>query len=107
MDIWPDYDPEPVISAALRQQMRHPDLQVQADARAHAHALLANHRQAEPLYTCPTCREQVRGKPAEDFGLKSLVRTIAEITGEPSLVEGPGVEWREDPWSAFFGSTDM
>ncbi|RDB25247.1 hypothetical protein Hypma_008017 [Hypsizygus marmoreus] len=52
----------------------------------HAAAYLAQMQQQnpQPEYTCPTCREPVKNRPAEDFALKALVRTIAAATGENS-----------------------
>ena len=65
-------------------------------------------QQVQPRYTCPKCREEVKTRPAEDFVLKSLVRTIAGAAGEASPkkqdpVGGLG-QRRGSPWSSFFRS---
>lgn len=44
--------------------------------------MLALHLPPEPEYTCPSCREPVRVRPAEVFTLKALVRTVATAAGE-------------------------
>jgi hypothetical protein len=111
MEVFPYYDPTPVIPAVIRQQMRSPEPRVQAGARAQAHALLSQHQQPEPWYSCPTCREQVQRKPVEDFVLKSLVRTIAGATGQSSPKRQPALRRagaaQEDPWYAFFESVEI
>ncbi|KIK09334.1 hypothetical protein K443DRAFT_671830 [Laccaria amethystina LaAM-08-1] len=44
--------------------------------------MLAHQLPPEPEYTCPSCRERVRVRPAEVFTLKALVRTVATAAGE-------------------------
>ncbi|KAJ3749221.1 hypothetical protein DFH05DRAFT_1475965 [Lentinula detonsa] len=69
----------------------------------------------QPQYTCPTCREQVRNPPVEDFNLKNVVRAVASVQGEASpkkaeaapsqrkgKEKGKALAKREDPWSGFF-----
>lgn len=64
----------------------------------------------EPQYTCPTCREQVRNPPVEDFNLKKVVRIVADAQGEASprkdtsrkKTKGKAPAVRENPWSGFF-----
>ncbi|KAJ4000604.1 hypothetical protein F5050DRAFT_403758 [Lentinula boryana] len=69
----------------------------------------------QPQYTCPSCREQVRNPPVEDFNLKKVVRAVASVQGEASpkkaeagpshrkgKAKGKALARREDPWSGFF-----
>lgn len=62
-------------------------------------------RGPQPVYTCPACRVEVKSKPAEDFKLKAIVRTVAGATGETSPTKkGPvrgGVG--DGPWDGYFG----
>ena len=52
-----------------------------------------------PKYTCPSCRAAIMIAPAEAFGMKSIVNTIAATKGE-SAPANPrrGME----PWIPFF-----
>lgn len=45
-------------------------------------AMLTHYLPPEPEYTCPSCREPVKVRPAEVFTLKALVRAVAKATGE-------------------------
>jgi len=66
------------------------------------------YHQPQPQYTCPTCRQVVRAKPAEDFVLKAIVRTLASGSGErsPKKYSSPtrtGVgAAKGGPWDVFF-----
>jgi hypothetical protein len=76
--------------------------------RTHLDALIAQHTGGpQPTYTCPTCREQVKNKPVEDFALKSVVRTVAGAMGENSptkKVNGRVGNGRPGPWDRFFSA---
>ncbi|KAI0675052.1 hypothetical protein C8Q78DRAFT_517851 [Trametes maxima] len=59
----------------------------------------------QPTYSCPTCRVEVVNKPAENFVVKHVVRTIAAAQGEscpkedpPRRMGGPA----DGPWDGFF-----
>ncbi|KAJ3775361.1 hypothetical protein FB446DRAFT_413025 [Lentinula raphanica] len=84
-------------------------------AEAMMRALYNNAGVPEPQYTCPTCREQVRSPPVEDFNLKKIVRAVASAQGEASpqkevtrpsgrtsRAREKAPAGREDPWSGFF-----
>ncbi|KAJ3756866.1 hypothetical protein EV360DRAFT_84540 [Lentinula raphanica] len=84
-------------------------------AEAMVRALYNNAGVPEPQYTCPTCREQVRSPPVEDFNLKKIVRAVASAQGEASpqkevtrpsgrtsRAREKAPAGREDPWSGFF-----
>ncbi|KAF9070893.1 hypothetical protein BDP27DRAFT_1446754 [Rhodocollybia butyracea] len=80
------------------------------DAYGHHYMHLLAATVPEPQYTCPTCREQVRNPPVEDFNLKKVVRIVADAQGEASprkettrkKVKGKAPAVRENPWSGFF-----
>lgn len=64
----------------------------------------------DPVYTCPTCREEVKTRPVEDFALKAVVRVVAEAMGEGSPSKatvargGRGAKGKKlgGPWDGFF-----
>lgn len=83
------------------------------DMYNHHYAHLLGATMPQPNYTCPTCREQVRNPPVEDFNLKAIVRAVASVQGESSPRKEVGsssrkkngkaaAAAREDPWSGFF-----
>ena len=62
-----------------------------------------------PEYSCPTCRVLIKTRPAENFVVKHMVRTIAGLQGEacplpppPPSLPGKPVE---GPFDAFFPRT--
>lgn len=74
---------------------------------------------SEPDHTCPSCREKVKRKPIEAFGLKEIVRKVAAAQGESSprkQAPGPAIVHRRgrgrpvvappaarvDPFAKFF-----
>jgi len=64
--------------------------------------------QPQPVYTCPSCRAEVKTRPAEEYALKALIRTIASVHGEqcpekPGMVGRIGIVPRDAPWDRFFG----
>ena len=68
--------------------------------------ILRQYRQLQPAYTCPTCRQDVKNKPVEDFAFKSLVHMIATANGESSPKSTKGKSVRREnagPWDGFFG----
>ncbi|KAF5388864.1 hypothetical protein D9757_005682 [Collybiopsis confluens] len=104
-----------------RHKAAHPQYHVNqqpyalAEAYPYLHHLRAGNPQ--PHYSCPTCREQVKNPPIEDFSLKKVVRAVAKAQGEgsprkeeagssrrkgKSKVQAP--TRRPDPWSKFFRS---
>jgi hypothetical protein len=74
----------------------------------HLTTMITQYMPANPTFTCPTCREPVRSRPAEAFGLKALVRTIATATGENSpkkpqaTRKGKAPGNAPGPWDGFF-----
>jgi hypothetical protein len=60
---------------------------------------------SRPVYSCPTCRETVKNKPAEVFALKSIVRTVSNAMGEASPRKEPvrgNMRAAAGPWEGFF-----
>ena len=59
-----------------------------------------------PEYSCPTCRIQIKTKPADNFVVKHMVHSIAAIQGEscPLPPPPPPVHGKpaEGPFDAFF-----
>ncbi|KIK68883.1 hypothetical protein GYMLUDRAFT_67583 [Collybiopsis luxurians FD-317 M1] len=106
----------------------HPHYNINQQQYAHAEAFAFGHPHymhllgggiSHPKYTCPTCREQVRNPPIEDFNLKKVVRAVARAQGETSpRKEGADSNRRKgkaklkapvmrpDPWSKFFRKRD-
>jgi len=75
----------------------------------HLTTMITQYMPANPTFTCPTCREPVRSRPTEAFGLKALVRTIANATGESSPKKklqasrkGKAPGNTPGPWDGFF-----
>ncbi|KNZ77764.1 hypothetical protein J132_03822, partial [Termitomyces sp. J132] len=76
----------------------------------HAAAYYAQLQQQapQPQYTCPTCREQVKNRPVEDFALKALIRAITTAAGEGSpkkldkQTRGKATAPKTGPWDGFF-----
>ncbi|KAJ7583577.1 hypothetical protein C8J56DRAFT_1055331 [Mycena floridula] len=71
--------------------------------------------QQQPKYSCPTCRELVSKRPAEDFVLKNIVRIVGKVEGEESPTKPTAAATRskgkgkrsaipvnEGPWDKFF-----
>ncbi|KAH8108100.1 hypothetical protein BXZ70DRAFT_36633 [Cristinia sonorae] len=63
-------------------------------------------KQPQPDYTCPACREPVKGRPAEAFPLKSVVRAVAKEVGEEeprgTAPQPAGRRANDGPWDGFF-----
>lgn len=65
----------------------------------------------DPVYTCPTCRRQVKNRPVEVFPLKAVVRVVAGAMGENSPKKSTaGTRGGKAPatnsdgsWDGFFG----
>lgn len=102
----PHYNPQVVVPAHWRAALARPGLS-HLDRR-HIEREIQRHAEAtpQPAYSCPTCRVEVRNKPAENFIVKHMVRTIAGAQGEscpkdnaPPRLVGQVVE---GPWDAFF-----
>jgi len=107
-------------STTLAQHMTtHPNYNVNPPYPAHLRGLPHHLRQRAqlefalmqpplPPYTCPTCREEVKTKPAESFALKTIVRTVANAMGETSPRKVPAFRRKgpngisEGPWDGFF-----
>jgi RING-type zinc-finger len=98
----PNYNAHPPIPPHIYGLPRH--MQQQALLQ------LAPMQPPPPKYTCPTCRQEVKSKPAETFALKAIVRTVANAMGERSpRKSGPVMKKgangsREGPWDGFFPS---
>ncbi|KAI0645448.1 hypothetical protein C8Q79DRAFT_910957 [Trametes meyenii] len=59
----------------------------------------------QPTYSCPTCRVEVVNKPAENFVVKHVVRTVAAAQGESCPEEAPLRRLggpADGPWDGFF-----
>ncbi|KAL1942497.1 hypothetical protein VTO73DRAFT_6099 [Trametes versicolor] len=102
----PHYNPQVVVPPHWRAALARPNLSPLD--RRHIEREIQRHAEAtpQPAYSCPTCRVEVRNKPAENFIVKHMVRTIAGAQGEscpkdnaPPRLVGQVVE---GPWDAFF-----
>lgn len=99
-DVSQDYDPyadAPYISDAVIARLTEDiqDIFWSTDSPPH------------PIYTCPTCRKEVRNLPCETFKIKSMVQLYAEQSGEEDPEKGKkgkgkGVE-PSAVWAQFFG----
>ena len=62
-----------------------------------------------PKYTCPTCRGNVKRRPAIVYKLKDVVRIVGKAEGEEEENQeeygrGVGNRAREGPFGAYFRS---
>jgi len=110
--------PNYVLNPPLPQHLRHLAIQARSNPNNHNLRLqidtqITQYRTAafgqSPVYTCPTCRKEIKNKPVEDFALKSIVRTLAGAMGEQSPTKkangrGSGNGRAEGPWDGFFGT---
>src|ERR1700687_6005597 len=76
---YPEFALNPPFPAELRElsaEVRHePSLRREFELQVAEYN--ATQTIPQPAYTCPTCREMVRNKPAEVFALKNVVGTIS------------------------------
>ena len=97
MNAHPNYDVNQPFPFGFQELLQNPQL-----VRAHGNQLAAL-LPPQPTYTCPTCRKEVKHKPVEDFSLKSVVRTVAQVVGETSPQKPQGQRRPTDgPWDGFF-----
>ncbi|KAI0743853.1 hypothetical protein C8Q80DRAFT_1272487 [Daedaleopsis nitida] len=85
----PHYDLQKIIPAQWRATLARPDIPSQTRItleREISNILIAT---PQPQYSCPTCRVHIKAKPAENFVVKHLVRTIAGVQGESCPQEAP------------------
>ena len=86
---YPHYDAQRVIPAHLRNALLHPNLPQHSRALYEREIAVLLSTTPQPKYSCPTCRVLVKAKPAENFVVKHLVRTIAGVQGEQCPQEAP------------------
>ncbi|KAK0477503.1 hypothetical protein EDD18DRAFT_1114652 [Armillaria luteobubalina] len=51
-----------------------------------------------PAYSCPQCRQEVRSRPVQVYGMKSIARKVASIQGESV----PGAVTNARVWDILF-----
>ncbi|KAI0779780.1 hypothetical protein C8Q74DRAFT_1261031 [Fomes fomentarius] len=107
----PNYDAQKLIPAQWRASLARPDLP--RHTRLHLEREIARilSTTPQPNYNCPTCRVLVKAKPAENFVVKHLVRSLAGVQGESSpkddhVARIPGRPV-EGPFDAFFPETGL
>ncbi|TBU47281.1 hypothetical protein BD309DRAFT_998473 [Dichomitus squalens] len=100
----PTYDPQRLIPLHLRAALARHDLAAPQRRHIEREIALITASTSHPQYSCPTCRVLVRAKPAENFVVKHLVRTIAAAQGESPPKEPPRALHRalEGPFDGFF-----
>ncbi|KAI0365632.1 hypothetical protein BV20DRAFT_1003797 [Pilatotrama ljubarskyi] len=101
----PAYNPQGNIPAHWRAALARPDLSHVARRQIEREIGLLMEATPQPTYSCPTCRVEVRSKPAENFVVKHIVRTIAGLQGEscPKEDQLPRLGHPVDgPWDGFF-----
>ncbi|RDX50111.1 hypothetical protein OH76DRAFT_483720 [Lentinus brumalis] len=85
----PNYDAQRVIPARWRDALAQPNLPHHTRLQYEREIAIIMSTTAQPKYSCPTCRDLVKAKPAENFVVKHLVRTIAGVQGESCPQEAP------------------
>ena len=100
----PAYDPQRLIPVHLRAALARHDLAPPQRRNIEREIALITASTPHPQYSCPTCRVLIRTKPAENFVVKHLVRTIAAAQGESPPKEPPRMPNRllEGPFDGFF-----
>ncbi|KAI0633321.1 hypothetical protein C8Q77DRAFT_1114328 [Trametes polyzona] len=101
----PHYNPQASIPRHWRDALARPDLSIGARRQIELEIRRLSDAIPQPSYSCPTCRVEVRNKPAENFVVKHIVRTVAGAQGEscPKPAPPPRLGHRiEGPWDGFF-----
>ncbi|KAI1796402.1 hypothetical protein LXA43DRAFT_987482 [Ganoderma leucocontextum] len=103
---YPAYDPQQLIPGHLRAALARADLPPHRRRDIDREIAIMVSTTPHPEYSCPTCRVLIRAKPAENFVVKHLVRTIAAAQGESPPEEAPRPLQRalEGPFDGFFPS---
>ncbi|KAI0356239.1 hypothetical protein OH77DRAFT_1401399 [Trametes cingulata] len=104
----PAYNPQGNVPPHWRAALTRPDLSIAARRHIEREIALLIEATPQPTYSCPTCRVEVRARPAENFVVKHIVRTIAGLQGEscPKQDPLPRIGHPVDgPWDGFFPST--
>ncbi|KAH0589219.1 hypothetical protein H2248_004981 [Termitomyces sp. 'cryptogamus'] len=105
--IHPDYHDQQTHNHRLWEAMMQNPLILRTPHAAAYYAQLQQ-QAPQPQYTCPTCREQVKNRPVEDFALKALIRAITTAAGEGSpkkldkQTRGKATAPKTGPWDGFF-----
>ncbi|KAI8993843.1 hypothetical protein BD414DRAFT_480613 [Trametes punicea] len=101
----PRYNPQATIPQHWRATLARPDLSLAARRHIEREIGMLLDALPQPTYSCPTCRVEVRNKPAENFVVKHLVRTVAGVQGESCPKEDPPTRLGQPvdgPWDGFF-----
>ncbi|KAI0769654.1 hypothetical protein BD413DRAFT_604785 [Trametes elegans] len=101
----PHYNPQAMIPHHWRALLARPDLSHHQRREVERQISMLAEATPQPAYSCPTCRVEVRNKPAETFVVKHLVRTVAGAQGEscPKIDLPPRLGHPPDgPWDGFF-----
>ncbi|CDO75641.1 hypothetical protein BN946_scf184743.g1 [Trametes cinnabarina] len=101
----PQYNPQGIVPHHWRAALARQDLSIIARRQIEREIAMLMDATPQPSYTCPTCRLEVRNKPAENFVVKHLVRTVAGIQGESCPKEDPLPRLGhrlEGHWDGFF-----
>ncbi|RPD78297.1 hypothetical protein L226DRAFT_610241 [Lentinus tigrinus ALCF2SS1-7] len=85
----PHYDAQRVVPLQYRNVLAQPNIPTHTRAHYEREIAIIMSTTPQPKYSCPTCRVLVKAKPAENFVVKHLVRTIAGVQGESCPQEAP------------------
>lgn len=101
----PQHDQNPPHMQQLRHMLQNPRISLQS--RQHIERELKRFQDLlpKPEYICPSCRTPVKSRPSENYALKSLVRVVAEASGESSPQKPTPVGRARSPgniWEGFF-----
>ncbi|KAI0329184.1 hypothetical protein GY45DRAFT_1371745 [Cubamyces sp. BRFM 1775] len=100
----PQYNPQ-VVPTHWRAALARPDLSPIARRQIEREIGMIMEATPQPTYSCPTCRLEIRNRPAENFVVKHLVRTVAGVQGESCPKEDPPPRIGrplDGPWDGFF-----
>ncbi|KAI9068064.1 hypothetical protein FKP32DRAFT_1663933 [Trametes sanguinea] len=101
----PQFNPQGIVPHHWRAALARQDLSIHARRQIEREISMLMDATPQPIYTCPTCRLEVRNRPAENFVVKHLVRTVAGVQGETCPKEDPPPRLGqrvEGPWDGFF-----
>ena len=103
---YPAYDPQQIVPGQYRAALANPNVPPQRKRDIEREIAIVVSTTPHPEYSCPTCRVLIRAKPAENFVVKHLVRTITAAQGESPPQEVPRSMQRalEGPFDGFFPS---
>ncbi|KAI0661186.1 hypothetical protein C8Q70DRAFT_1052293 [Cubamyces menziesii] len=105
MTTHPQYNPQTVVPPHWRAALARPDLSHIARRQIEREIDMIMEATPQPAYSCPTCRLEIRNKPAENFVVKHIVRTVAGVQGESCPKEDPPPRIGrplDGPWDGFF-----